>query len=367
MINSQNLEKTKDKFEKEFSEVKHQQYLKTYKDFNSTFNSARIKSLTPIEIYNPHRGDRDTFHHWVEYKIFGGVRIYAKVWKEAKQNCGTLKNLLLLLKDNSKIFGERFESAMNSTGGYYIKWFREGLITKIFSAFYPNKVVPIFNIIHKKHFLHFLDVPFNEKYESVAEEFDDTNQLLLRARDRLLSTYTLVKFVMFLYESDFCPSPLKHKINTERKQKEFLEKYVEKRVSYYPSSMLRKNPGDLLNECKQYKGKFLTKTKTTTVTQRLADERQKERVKVIEGYKCQICEFFFYYRNVSGKMVPYAEIHHIKKKAEGGDENLSNLVVLCPNCHKKADKGVLQFDCKKKIVLDEGRQVQIKDKHLFIG
>ncbi len=33
------------------------------------------------------------------------------------------------------------------------------------------------------------------------------------------------------------------------------------------------------------------------------------------------------------------DVHHIKPKAEGGTNNLKNLIVLCPNCHRDAGRG----------------------------
>lgn len=35
------------------------------------------------------------------------------------------------------------------------------------------------------------------------------------------------------------------------------------------------------------------------------------------------------------------EIHHIKPRAEGGPNKRRNLIVLCPNCHRKADGGTI--------------------------
>lgn len=41
--------------------------------------------------------------------------------------------------------------------------------------------------------------------------------------------------------------------------------------------------------------------------------------------KCAICGFNY---------VPILEIHHIIPKSSGGNNNLHNLIVLCPNCHR---------------------------------
>mgnify|MGYP003381022275 FL=1 len=35
------------------------------------------------------------------------------------------------------------------------------------------------------------------------------------------------------------------------------------------------------------------------------------------------------------------EIHHIEPVSKGGDESLSNLILLCPNHHKQADLGIV--------------------------
>ena len=41
-------------------------------------------------------------------------------------------------------------------------------------------------------------------------------------------------------------------------------------------------------------------------------------------------------------------IHHIVPVSEGGSGKLDNLIMLCPNCHKKADYGVITRDELKK-------------------
>lgn len=35
------------------------------------------------------------------------------------------------------------------------------------------------------------------------------------------------------------------------------------------------------------------------------------------------------------------DIHHINPKHNGGDDSFDNLTVLCPNCHRLADRGIL--------------------------
>jgi hypothetical protein len=47
-----------------------------------------------------------------------------------------------------------------------------------------------------------------------------------------------------------------------------------------------------------------------------------------DGYKCQLCG-----GDGNGKL----HIHHIVKRKLGGKDEESNLITLCPPCHKKAD------------------------------
>jgi len=42
-----------------------------------------------------------------------------------------------------------------------------------------------------------------------------------------------------------------------------------------------------------------------------------------------------------GERVDQPHVHHIKPRADGGPNTLSNLIVLCPNCHSKADSGLI--------------------------
>lgn len=38
------------------------------------------------------------------------------------------------------------------------------------------------------------------------------------------------------------------------------------------------------------------------------------------------------------------EMHHIDAVSEGGQHELDNLILLCPNCHKLAHNGILTKD-----------------------
>lgn len=46
----------------------------------------------------------------------------------------------------------------------------------------------------------------------------------------------------------------------------------------------------------------------------------------------------------------HLEVHHIKPRSEGGPNEAANLIVLCPNCHRKADRGsITRTNLKAKV------------------
>lgn len=53
-----------------------------------------------------------------------------------------------------------------------------------------------------------------------------------------------------------------------------------------------------------------------------------------------------------GERVDSPDVHHIKPRAEGGPNDPENLIVLCPNCHRKADGGTISRS-KLKYRVDE--------------
>ena len=42
-----------------------------------------------------------------------------------------------------------------------------------------------------------------------------------------------------------------------------------------------------------------------------------------------------------GDQVDSPDVHHIQPREEGGPNKKSNLIVLCPTCHRKADRGAI--------------------------
>ncbi len=67
--------------------------------------------------------------------------------------------------------------------------------------------------------------------------------------------------------------------------------------------------------------------KTNPAPENLKNELYFERA----NQRCEWCE----------EWVDTPEIHHIVPRFEGGKNTAENLIVLCPNCHRKADRGIL--------------------------
>lgn len=94
------------------------------------------------------------------------------------------------------------------------------------------------------------------------------------------------------------------------------------------------------------------KEKPTLIKRAKDMSRDKNKVYSLYQCKCAICGWQISENLVirKGKALPSygCEIHHIVPVSEGGSGELDNLIMLCPNCHKKADYGVITRDELKK-------------------
>ena len=92
---------------------------------------------------------------------------------------------------------------------------------------------------------------------------------------------------------------------------------------------------------------------------------QKNRIKVIEDFTCQVCGFFEEYTTPNGKSAHVIHADHIIDKSDGGTEEMSNLWVLCPNCHAKKTVGIIEVDAENGRVFENGTEVKLHhDYHL---
>jgi 5-methylcytosine-specific restriction endonuclease McrA len=121
----------------------------------------------------------------------------------------------------------------------------------------------------------------------------------------------------------------------------------------------------LLKEAAAYEAKGEGyKTVEKTVKLRIDSAIQKLRVKKLEEFTCQVCVTVIEYKTAEGVVRRFAHADHIRDKAKGGNEELGNLWVLCPNCHALKTYGVIVVDPDAKKVYRNGKEITIRDNHL---
>ncbi len=92
---------------------------------------------------------------------------------------------------------------------------------------------------------------------------------------------------------------------------------------------------------------------------RKESRKQKEIVKRLNNYSCQICGFSFEYIGSDDQKRKYAQVDHIIDKSDNGTEEIDNLWVLCPNCHSKKTLGVITVDINNGKVFEDGKEISL--------
>jgi len=111
---------------------------------------------------------------------------------------------------------------------------------------------------------------------------------------------------------------------------------------------LSKNKEERLKQLEELVQKALQNDKTEYVE--LHGRRIKRKqilvafVKERDHYKCRACGFSF--KTKDGEY--YVEVAHINPLGKGGPDNPANMVALCPNCHKKLDRG--DSEARKEVI-----------------
>jgi 5-methylcytosine-specific restriction endonuclease McrA len=83
-------------------------------------------------------------------------------------------------------------------------------------------------------------------------------------------------------------------------------------------------------------------------------------------YTCQVCGWSMTWTDRAGRSRRYIHVDHILDKAGAHGEECHSLWVLCPNCHARNTYGLILIDLLKHQVLVEGREVSIRDHHLWV-
>lgn len=79
--------------------------------------------------------------------------------------------------------------------------------------------------------------------------------------------------------------------------------------------------------------KIPKKVKKTELVNYYRDPYLKFLVKRLAKGKCQLCRENAPFEDKHGE--PYLEVHHVKRLADGGKDEIKNIVAICPNCHRR--------------------------------
>ena len=72
--------------------------------------------------------------------------------------------------------------------------------------------------------------------------------------------------------------------------------------------------------------------RTVTVAQHLRDPAVKAWILDSARGRCEACNAAAPFEDVDG--LPFLEVHHVRRLADGGSDTATNAVALCPNCHR---------------------------------
>ena len=80
-----------------------------------------------------------------------------------------------------------------------------------------------------------------------------------------------------------------------------------------------------------------------------------KKLKNLYNNKCQIveCGFTLKYHDIHGKKEFYSEVHHYNPLKKQSDDDLGNMIVLCPNHHAEFDYGVKFIHRNRITIIDQ--------------
>ena len=87
---------------------------------------------------------------------------------------------------------------------------------------------------------------------------------------------------------------------------------------------------------------------TAEVTRFLRDTSKVKKLKKLYDNKCQICSHTFEYK----KNQFYSEVHHYNPLKDNADDDIDNMIVVCPNHHAEFDYNLIAIDIDGKSILD---------------
>lgn len=133
-------------------------------------------------------------------------------------------------------------------------------------------------------------------------------------------------------------------------------------------------PQDLISQIKERNKRNKNLTKRVRKQKRLTklyerDPKMGGWLQSLYENKCQVCGETFI---VPSTKKFYSEPHHIIPVSEEGSNEYTNIIVVCPTCHKKFERNYLKIDIDNKTLFSYSeseqkyKKMKLKhDKHLF--
>ena len=104
----------------------------------------------------------------------------------------------------------------------------------------------------------------------------------------------------------------------------------------------------------------VSKKKFVLIKQTARDSSKVKKLKKYYSDKCQVC---LNQIEIKPKKY-YSEVHHLRPLGkDNGEDNLKNMIVVCPNHHKEFDYCVIRISLDGKNIIDKNNEII---KKLFI-
>lgn len=122
----------------------------------------------------------------------------------------------------------------------------------------------------------------------------------------------------------------------------------------------RKNQVDSMFDNLSKISNIPNKKEVTTISYE-RDARLSLILKEKYDYTCQVCGTKIKLLN----SLYYVESHHLQPLSDNGKDCLSNMISVCPNCHVRFHRGVIEWDFEHKVLLDkiDGISSELKVNH----
>lgn len=105
---------------------------------------------------------------------------------------------------------------------------------------------------------------------------------------------------------------------------------------------------DTIEIAKELRKSKYPQRKLVEIYRIIRDTKESKKIKNIYENECQFCNFYISIKTKNGTK-RYSEAHHIIPLggSHNGEDDISNMIIVCPNHHVMLDYGVIKIDITK--------------------